>query len=191
MINKERFVRGFLYKEYLERLDELREISEGIYKNVVVDDEIRNLVMDRVSKYDKIYIACIAEAHCRDSACNIPVVKRLFEFENVDIRIFMRSLNPDMERELYRRGIKKIPVFVFYNKNFDELFLWIEKPKKADEIIEKWKREHPGFERLKNSDKKDDKLVFKEINRNFLNFLKENYIKFLWRETAIEILSSF
>ncbi len=191
MINKERFERGFLdYKDYIKSLSSLRPLAEEIYDRIKLDEKLKEVIEDKIKKFGFINILCVAEPYCEDSACNIPVVNKLFENNRASLRIFIRSLNPDIEEKLYERGIKKIPTFIFYDGEFKEISVWIERPKRADELIKKWKEEHPEFERLKKSNKKEDIVKIKELHKEFLNFIKEKYIEFLWKETVKEIIES-
>jgi len=189
MISKHIFEKGLLYHEYLENMRELREITEDIENSLIIEEEIRKVVYKKVNKRKFINILCIAEPFCGDSACNLPIVKKLFDIENTALRIFIRSLNPDIENILFKRGVKKIPVFVFYDSDFNEIATWIERPQKAHILIEDWKKKNSEFEKLKNSRNINDMLKFKSMYRELVNFMKTNYINSLWKETAKEILS--
>lgn len=79
-------------------------------------------------------------------------------------------------------------MFIFYDSNFKEISLWVERPGKANELIEGWKKHHPEYEGLKGSERKEDKDRLKRLYRDLVNYIKVNYISYLWKETVLEIL---
>lgn len=189
MVEKDLFDRGLSFEDYIKKMSDLKDITEEIYSKLVINDDIKKEIRKRIEKYGTMNVLCVTEPFCGDSACNLPIVKKIFEEENVNLRIFIRSLNSYLEEKLYSRGIKKIPVFIFYDSEFKEISIWIERPKKAYELIDKWKSEHPEYEKLKNSKDKRDKNNLNRIYRELVNYMKENYISYLWKETALEILN--
>ena len=77
-------------------------------------------------------VVAIGEDWCPDVVRGMPVIARLCEEAGLDLRIFDRDKNMDLTNEfLWRHKFMCIPVFVLYDKDWNELGHWIEKPASA------------------------------------------------------------
>jgi selT/selW/selH-like putative selenoprotein len=89
-------------------------------------------------------VLVIAEDWCGDVIANLPVLKRLADASSkLNMRIFLRDQNPDiMDQYLNRGEFRSIPVFAFFDKNFNELGHWIERPQVMYGLVQEKRISH-------------------------------------------------
>jgi hypothetical protein len=75
-------------------------------------------------------VLVLAEDWCGDVIDNLPVLGRLAEGSGkLNVRVFPRDENPDlMDQYLNRGAFRSIPVFVFFDEQFNEIGHFIERP---------------------------------------------------------------
>src|SRR5215216_2066491 len=68
-------------------------------------------------------VLVLAEDWCGDVINNLPVLGRLAaESGKLNVRIFLRDQNLDLMDQYLNQGLhRSIPVFVFFDENFNEL----------------------------------------------------------------------
>lgn len=77
-------------------------------------------------------VIAIGEDWCPDVVRGMPVMARLCEEAGLEFRIFDRDKNMDLTNEfLWRHKFMCVPVFVFYDGEWNELGHWTEKPASA------------------------------------------------------------
>lgn len=135
-VSKERFEQGFTYPEYkkqitrnLERLENTEQTVELAAEDVAFFAQLPQ----------PLHVLAIAEDWCGDVLNNLPVVARLAaESGKLDLRIFPRDQHLDLIDQYLNQGqFRSIPVFVFFDQNFNELGHWIERPALINELSAK------------------------------------------------------
>jgi hypothetical protein len=120
---------------------------QGVYNLARVPDWARNAVPSGAAR--KLLV--IAEDWCGDVIANLPVLGVLArEAGTLDLRIFLRDQNKDlMQRYLNQGKFESIPVFAFFDDQFNELGVFIERPasvtERRAEQRKKIHAEHPEF----------------------------------------------
>jgi selT/selW/selH-like putative selenoprotein len=81
-------------------------------------------------------VLALAEDWCGDVIANLPVLGQLAaESGALDIRVFLRDQNLDLIDQYLKDGQhRSIPVFVFFDADFQELGHWIERPARLSEL---------------------------------------------------------
>lgn len=83
-------------------------------------------------------VVVIAEPWSGDVLYNLPVLAALAEAARWDMRIFRRDEHPNLIERYKKEGIyQSIPVFIFFDEEFNELNHWIERPQIATETIDR------------------------------------------------------
>ena len=142
---KERFNQGQSFQEYLTAVKENKSLLESNYKQYEVSPESKN-ILSQVKR--KFHVLAITEDWCGDSVRNLPVMVKLVEaLPDSELRVIRRDLNLDLMERYALNGKKKIPTVVFFDENFKELAVWIEKPTSAGQLQERFKNEPDGKER--------------------------------------------
>lgn len=155
---KEKFYQSQSFPDYLATIKENKSQWEDNYRNYSVSPEAIG-VLSQIQQ--KFYVLAISEDWCGDSVRNLPVIAKLVEnLPEAEMRVIRRDLNLDLMERYALNGKKRIPTVVFFDSNFKELAVWIEKPANAFELQEKFKNEPDGKERYLETLKEE---VTKEI----------------------------
>ena len=132
-VTAERFNQGLTYDEYRAQMtrnqDRFITTEEGVTLN---DDDLAYFA----NLEEPLNVLAIAEDWCGDVIANLPVVGKLAEQSGkLNLRIFLRDQNLDIMDQYLKSGeFRSIPVFVFFDQEFNELGYWIERPAKMTEL---------------------------------------------------------
>jgi selT/selW/selH-like putative selenoprotein len=139
-ITRERFEQGFTYAAYKEQMTRNRERLEN-------NEQTLALAEDDVAFFRQLpqplNVVAIAEDWCGDVINNLPVLGRLAAASgNLNVRIFLRDQNLDLMDQYLNQGqFRSIPVFVFFDQNFNELGHWIERPARISQLVGEMRRQ--------------------------------------------------
>jgi hypothetical protein len=145
---RERFEQGMTYEQFKAQMTRNRERFEANERNLVLDPAdiapFKNLPQP-------LHVLVLAEDWCPDVVDNLPILGRLAaESGKLDLRIFLRDQNLDLMDQYLNRGeFRSIPTFVFFDDEFNEVGLFIERPQSVTERRAARRRElfaqHPEF----------------------------------------------
>jgi hypothetical protein len=147
-IDGARFATGMTYDEYKDQMTRNRDRVEANEARVQIDAE--DLEAFR-SINGPVHVLALAEDWCGDVIANLPVLGVLArEAGTLDLRIFLRDQNKDLiQRYLNQGKFESIPVFAFFDDQFNELGVFIERPasvtERRAEQRKKIHAEHPEF----------------------------------------------
>jgi len=166
---KEKFEKGHSFKDFLGMVKENKLLWENNYMQYEVSPESRNILL-RVKQ--KIHVLALTEDWCGDSVRNLPVIAKLVEsIPDAELRILRRDLNMDLMERYALNGKKRIPTVVFFDSDFKELAVWIEKPTSAQQLLDRFKN-NPGGRELYLEALKEE--VTREILEILTTVTKEN-----------------
>ena len=156
MTLEEYFEKGLAPKQYKDLLGEQLELRQLHYRRAQISDEavaaLRDLAPQRV--------LVITEPWCGDSFAVLPVLLKLFDrVGSGEIRIVLRDQNPELIDRYLTGGGRAVPIVVFLDEAYEELFHWGPRPAAAQAILEEHREDL-------NADRIDKTEVFKKI-RNF------------------------
>lgn len=132
-VSKERFEQGLTYADYKAQMTRNRERLEANEKSVEFAEKDLAFFAQQPQT---LHVLAIAEDWCGDVINNLPVLGRLAEKSGkLNVRIFLRDQNLDLIDQYLKDGqFRAIPVFVFFDANFNELGHWIERPARMYEL---------------------------------------------------------
>ncbi len=135
---------GLTLAEFVERMAAHQHAMRRRLREVALPDadcaELARLTQT-------VHALVMTEDWCPDSLMNVPILARVVEAApGMDMRIFIRSMFPDLEAYYQARDIRCIPVFTFLDADFDEIGTWLERPQGAHERLHAWKASHPDFD---------------------------------------------
>ena len=126
-ITREQFEQGLTYEGYKARMTRNRERLEANERTVELsgDDLAFFTGLPR-----PLHVLVLAEDWCGDVIANLPVLGRLAAVSGkLNLRVFPRDQHPEiMDQYLNAGQFRSIPVFVFFDADFNELGHWIERP---------------------------------------------------------------
>ena len=86
----------------------------------------------------------MTEDWCGDSLLNLPILAHIIAAApGMDLRVFPRSLWPQLDAYYRARDVTHIPVFSFLNADFQAPRTWVERPQLAHTRLAAWYAAHP------------------------------------------------
>ena len=136
-LTAERFKQGKTFQEYIESGIRNRELFEQNYNGLKITPEQDKALKDLAARPNGPQrLAVIGEDWCPDVYRGTGIAQRIAEAAGIEFRFFERDQNKDMIQEFLKDGeVESIPVFVFYDKDHNYLYHFIERPKLANEQI--------------------------------------------------------
>lgn len=126
-VTRERFAQGMTYAEFKAQMTRNQE-------RLAANERQLELASDDLAAFERLphplHVLVLAEDWCGDVIDNLPILGRLAEAcGKLDVRIFARDKHLDlMDQYLSEGTFRSIPVFVFFDDNFDEVGRFIERP---------------------------------------------------------------
>jgi hypothetical protein len=104
-------------------------------------------------------ILVLTEPWCGDSSAVLPVIEKLFQDHDVEIRILLRDQNPELMDQFLTHGGRSIPVFLFLDGQGQFLTRFGPRPSAAQAIFERHRE-----------DIKAGRIERSEVSRKIRNF---------------------
>jgi thiol-disulfide isomerase/thioredoxin len=182
VVTRERFDSGLKYDAWMKHIQRNIPKFEFNYAQTTIQaDTVAALkaLSERDGAPTRVLV--LGEDWCPDVFRGLPVLQRLAEAADWDLRAFPRDENLDIMGEFLKHGEhQSIPTAVFYTKDHDYIAHWSERPAKADaEMGEVGKL----FEDL------DEEKDRKEMRRRYDEF-QQGPIWGSWRDATIEEITT-
>ncbi len=147
-VTRERFERGMTYDEYKAQMTRNRERFEANERQAAIEG-------DDLAAFKRLphtlNVLVLAEDWCGDVIANVPIVGRIaIDSGKLNLRVFLRDQNDDLMDQYLNRGeFRSIPVFAFFDDDFNEVGKFIERPDSVTELRARNRLEifaqHPEF----------------------------------------------
>ena len=124
-----RFATGMAWKDYLAQMGDTKARTEENYNkaSLTADEKQFFSGLNQVK-----YVLMMAENWCGDVHRNSPMIARIVEaMPGTEMRVFFRDQNPDLTDCFLNNGYRSIPIVVFFDKDWNEIGRWIERPAAA------------------------------------------------------------
>lgn len=133
-MDKDFFYQGETIQDFLSNANELSDKYQQHIAEFSFDDDL----LDRLAGMPvDLKVLVIAEPWSGDVLYFFPVLIRMAEKTGWEIRVFRRDSFPDLILPYRKDGLyHSIPVFVFYDADFNEVAHWIERPEEATRVID-------------------------------------------------------
>ncbi len=142
VVTAERFAKGYTYKDYLASIKANKDQFERNEKEFKLKPEDAKFFADQGKKLAGVKVVAIGEDWCPDVWRGLPIIARVAEVAALELRVFPRDQNMDIENEYLNQGkYASIPVFAFYGAGFRPLKHWTERPQTAYEFYDKLNKE--------------------------------------------------
>lgn len=121
--------------EYINEMQENKDNLLSIYNSFHLPLNDARLNQLRESNYSKVLI--ITEDWCGDAMMNIPILKHIIEFLNIEARVFHRDDDTHLIDQYLTNGKSRaIPIFVFMNDSFEQLTVWGPRAKRSTKFCQ-------------------------------------------------------
>jgi len=133
-LDKEFFLKGKTVQEFLAGFGDNRAKFEQLLKERALSEEQQR---DARGLPRGLNVLVIAEPWSGDVMYFLPPLIHLAEAAGWKLRSFHRDQYPELILPYRKDGLyHSIPVFVFYDQDFNELAHWIERPAEATRLID-------------------------------------------------------
>ena len=133
-MDKDFFYQGETIQDFLSNANELSDKYQQHIAEFSFDDDLLNRLAGMPAG---MKVMVIAEPWSGDVLYFFPVLIRMAEKTGWEIRVFRRDSFPDLILPYRKDGLyHSIPVFVFYDADFNEVARWIERPEEATRVID-------------------------------------------------------
>ncbi|WP_042196106.1 thioredoxin family protein [Paenibacillus camerounensis] len=174
------FDKGMTYKEYVEAMNVNREAVDRVYEQLVFTSEDL-AVWNNVAKRNLRGIALTAD-WCGDAALNVPIVQKIAEQSNIEMRFLIRDENLELMDQYLTNGVSRaIPIFIFINESGEMEEVWGPRSPEVQDLIAEVRNQLPA----------SDAADFAEQQKIVYGNFKENITTdpAIWR-TVIESVKS-
>src|SRR5438105_8157816 len=139
-ITRERFAQGLTYQAWKTQMTRNRERFEDNERGAPLTEQ--DLAAFR-SLPRPLHVMVLAEEWCGDVIANLPILGRIAEDTGkFDLRVFLRDQNVDLMDQYLNKGeYRSIPVFAFFDDDFRQVGVFIERPGTVTELRERKRRE--------------------------------------------------
>lgn len=187
-MDEHRFRSGSTWSEYVAQMSVNRRRVTRLYGEITIAPEDRRAFRDAVARHGgRLYVTAMTEDWCGDAVVNLPLMARLAaEVPGMELRLFRRSENPDLEQRYAANGIFSIPALSFFDAKWREVARWVERPAAARERIEAWWAARPEAAALRHSKRPEDQEARRVVLRELLGEMMRWYRDGLWQATLEE-----
>jgi thioredoxin family protein len=179
-LDAQRFATGMAWKDYLAQMGDTRARTEENYNKASLTAEEKQFFsgLNQVK-----YVLMLAENWCGDVHRNSPMIARIVEsMPGTELRVFLRDQHPDLTDCFLNNGYRSIPIVAFFDKDWNEIGRWIERPAAA---TQKMFAIRAVTLDVAPEDKKDAAMA--EFRKQVQAGYDAPPDKSLWRETAKEV----
>lgn len=139
VVTPEKFDSGYTYDEYKASMTRNRDRFDANEATAPLEASELELVR---SLPRPLKVLALAEDWCGDVVQNLPILGRLAaETGNLDLRVFPRDANLELMDQFLNNGFRSIPVFAFYDDEFNEVGRFTERPASVTERRQQERRE--------------------------------------------------
>ena len=136
VVTPDRFAQGLTYIAYVEQLKANRDQFQRNYQEFQLGEADREFFSEVNRSKGPLKVVALGEDWCPDVFRGLPVMARIAEATDMELRVFPRDENRDIMSEYLSQGVyMSIPVFAFYDQEFCPLCHWIERPAAANTWI--------------------------------------------------------
>ena len=125
-LDAQRFATGMAWKDYLAQMGDTKARTEENYNKASLTAEEKQF-FSGLSQVK--HVLMLAENWCGDVHRNSPMIARIVEaMPGTELRVFLRDQNPDLTDCFLNNGYRSIPIVAFFDKDWNEVGRWIERP---------------------------------------------------------------
>ena len=151
--------------DYMDQMTtNLKDPSFKVYENFNVnqEDDVFGLLKEK-----KPHILAITEDWCGDAMLNNPVIRKIAEEANLDIRCAFRDADTDLIDRHLTNGGRAIPIYLFLSQEGEVIGKWGPRAPELQQMVTEMRAELP---------EKDDPS-FEEKQKQMYTTMQEKYVK--------------
>lgn len=130
------FQKGMTADQYMNSMSRNKEEMLSIYQRFAVKAEDRSKLEALRSR--KLRAIVLSEDWCGDALLNNPVLLRIAEAANIEVRFLLRDQNLELMDQYLTNGTSRaIPIFIFINQEGEEVGVWGPRAPELQALVEK------------------------------------------------------
>lgn len=142
------FEEGKQIKEYMDNMSQLKELSFSIYNQFVLPED--GAFIEQL-KEANVHILAITEDWCGDAMLNNPVIRKVAEAANVEVRAVLRDEDTDLIDRYLTNGGRAIPIYLVLNEAGEVIAKWGPRAPELQQFVTEMRsalpeKENPSFE---------------------------------------------
>ncbi|WP_373893151.1 thioredoxin family protein [Virgibacillus natechei] len=143
---------------YIESMKEHKENLLHVYDNFTVPND--EAFFEEIKAKDLRAIV-LTEDWCGDAMMNIPILLRLAEKSDIDVRMLLRDQNLElMDQYLTNGRARSIPIFIFFDEDGNEVAKWGPRADKVQQFSDEARQSLPATDADDYKEKIKEMLVF-------------------------------
>ncbi|MCM3666997.1 thioredoxin family protein [Mesobacillus subterraneus] len=155
------FEEGRPIQTYMNEMGMLKEESFAVYEqfHLPADGFAEEL------KQDKLHFLTITEDWCGDAMMINPVIRKLAEAADIEMRVALRDADTDLIDRHLTNGGRAIPMILIFNNQGDLLGKWGPRAPKAQQIVDEVRAALPPKEDPSFAEKQ--KMAFGSLRKRY------------------------
>jgi hypothetical protein len=137
------FQKGMTADEYISSMTRNKEEMLSIYERFTVKDESKVAPL----KSKQLRAIALTEDWCGDALLNNPILLKLAEAADIDVRFVLRDQNLELMDQYLTNGTSRaIPIYIFIDQEGNEAGVWGPRAREMQELVEKERAALPDKE---------------------------------------------
>ncbi|MDR7001970.1 thioredoxin family protein [Neobacillus niacini] len=139
------FLKGMNTDEYMNSMTRNKEEMISIYEGYRVSEADQTKV--KPVKEKGLRAIVLTEDWCGDALLNNPILLRISEAADMDVRFVLRDQNLELMDQYLTNGTSRaIPIFIFIDQEGNEVGVWGPRAPEIQALVEKGRAELPDKE---------------------------------------------
>lgn len=179
------FEKAMSADDYIESMKQNKEGLLHIYDNFHIpkDDTFFEKIANK-----KLRVIVLTEDWCGDAMLNVPILLRISEKTNMEVRMLLRDDNLElMDQYLTNGTARSIPIFIFINEAGEEVAKWGPRAAKIQTFIDESRAALPSKDAADHEEKAKEMYTF--ISKSFhdnTDFWNDVYLSLKQELVSIE-----
>jgi hypothetical protein len=137
------FEKGLTTEQYIDGMRTHKANLLKVYKSFHLSNANKEVLINLPT--DGIKVIVLTEDWCGDAMVNVPILLRIAEETNIDVRFILRDSNLElMDQYLTNGTARSIPIFIFIDKEGKELAVWGPRALRIQERVDELKAQLPN-----------------------------------------------
>lgn len=176
------FEEGKTLQTYMEEMSTLKEESFSVYNAFQLpQDEFAEQL-----KTQNLHFLIITEDWCGDAMMINPVIRKIAEAADVEVRVALRDKDTDLIDRHLTSGGRAIPIVLILNNEGELIGKWGPRAPKVQELVNEVRSALPPKEDPSFSEKQEE--VIKSLQKRYMNeSVLWSYVYESFKETVLNI----
>lgn len=158
------YEKGMTAQTYIDAMRMNKEELQSIYDRFQVSNEDEAQFAELKAKNLRAIV--LTEDWCGDAMVNVPILLKIAEKANIDVRMLLRDENLElMDQYLTNGTARAIPIFIFIDEAGNETAVWGPRAPEAQQLVDEERAKLPEKDA---PDFKEKQLqLYKDLNETF------------------------